>query len=629
MRRAVLALAVAAGTAHADPDPDPLPASVTATLRGSVAVLHARFALALEGPQLARATTVLAIPDEAAPTAVVVHAPDGVHRLALLAADEARTRFSAIDREGTGASRWAVLVEAQRGAIDISYAAPRTATVVLDVELELPTCFFRDARHARIPAAWRRALAPGLRAVPGRALAACDPATDDELWIALPTREVANRPAGAGRLAAHAARVDLGEGHLARLELALARRLGDLPRDLATAIVVDGSRSLTAAQREAQRAIALAYARAAGETRVQLVAYARTARALLPAWMTARTALPHLDRAVRAIAPRNGSNLDAGLVEAARWLARARGTRRVVLVTDERVPARLHATFDTLARLLPAGTLIHVVAVDEAGELSRTQEALGTALAESTGGIAVRVGADPDPDATPLVRPVRIDDLAIEGPGWRRFASAQPGSCGTTLDEGHGCTLLAEGDALAGPLLVEGRIWGRRVQRIVTPDLGRRVELARVLMDSPLLDDRARSRARTLARAANAAWAFYGAWGRPGGYEIGSMATRGSSCCDSASASHVAQVRVTTGRPRPPLPVHDLSPQFAHAVTRCGLGDAHVEAALELTGDEIVGVQVVAPAAVAGCVEDAIWDTALVVPPADRFRIDPRVVIVH
>jgi len=88
---------------------------------------------------------------------------------------------------------------------------------------------------------------------------------------------------------------------------------------------------------------------------------------------------------------------------------------------------------------------------------------------------------------------------------------------------------------------------------------------------------------------------------------------------------------VTIGRvgPGPTLPTVDLSPQFAHVITRCGLGEAHIEVELELTEAEIVDVRVLAPPAVARCVEDAIWDTSISVPPSKFFRTSSRVVLVH
>ena len=635
--RAVLVLVLVGSVAYAEPatDPDVHASYVSGELRGTTAAFRARYAVRFEGPTYAMSTTTLIVPAGAAVTSVVVHAPDGAHRLTLVDANRARDKFMAINNQ-PGGKRWAVLVDARSGSIDLSFAAPRDANVTIDVELQMPTCFYRDVRYAEVPVEWKRVLSPHLRTRAGRSIElgpACpsDSVDADELWVAFPSEQLAHRPAGSERVGANAARIDLDEAHIARLEVSVAKSLGEVPRDLATAIVVDASLSMTRGQLEAQRDLVKAYAHAAGDTQVQLVAYARTARALLPSWTTARIALPRLDRELRAIAPRNGSNLDAGLAEAARWLAKTTGTKRVVVVTDERLSRQLQATLGSLAKRLPQGTLVHVVAVDEFSTLERDR-GIGRALAEGTGGMAVRVGMSGDPiDATMLVRPIRIDNLAITAHGWKRFSQTLTSTCGNELGEGHGCVWWGEGDAIAGPLVVEGFIWGKRVARIVTPDASRQVELARELMQMSVLDERAFARAQKLSRAASAAWAFYGEWGGAGGYELGSMSIHGSShrCCGSFRTGSVPGVTIGRVNPGPKLPTVDLSPQFAHVITRCELGDAHVEAELELTESEIVDVHVLAPPAVVTCVEDAIWDTSVSVPPPKLFRTSSRVVLVH
>lgn len=409
----------------------------------------------------------------------------------------------------------------------------------------------------------------------------------------------------------HAGRVDLGGGHIARLEIANATSLADLPHDLATAILVDNSRSMTSGERDAQRRLVLAYARAAGDTQIQVIAYARTARALLPAWASARVA--RLERALRQLAPRNGSNLDAAFDEAARWLALHAGTRRVVVITDAQVSTRVAATLDTLAGRLPARTLVHVVTIEDS-VLARA-DGFGRALAESTGGIAAAGGAAPI-DATLLVRPLQIDGLAITAPGWQQFDATRPGTCARELAAGASCTWWGEGTTVSGPLAITGELWSTRFTRLVTPDLSRATELARELVPMRTLDDRATVRAEALARAANDRWSFYAEWGSPGGYDTGvrMMHTRGATCCGFAQVIDRATVRASTGTPLP-LPLFELAPQFAHVAARCA---TTADVTIELTGHEIVDVTVTPPNR---CVEDAVWDVALAIPP--RVRVNP------
>lgn len=630
--RALIALVLAASVAHAD---DIDTKYVSGELRGTTAVFHARYTLKIVGPTYAWGTSTLLIPDGAAVTNIVVTAPDGTHRLDLIEAEKAKKKFEAIN-DTLGGKRWAILVEWHGLSVDVSYAAPHDATLSIEIELQMPTCFDRDVRYAHVPATWKTVLSPYLRHRVGKnlELGRCriDSGGDaEEVFVAFPSAELARKPAGPDRIGANAARIDLGEAHVARLELAIAKTLGEVPRDLATVIVVDGSRSMTPAQLEAQRELVKAYVRAAGETQVQLVAYTRTARALLPSWTSARTAMTRLDRELRAIAPRNGSNLDAGLTEAARWLEKTSGTKRVVLLTDNRLSRDLRARFDSLHKLLPPDALVHLVRVDEAPGLER-EPGFGDKLAEPSGGMALRVGLPDDGtpiDATMLVRPIRIDELDITAPGWKRFSQTLQTTCNSTLDEGQACTWWAEGDAVAAPLAVEGKIWGTRFVRVVTPDGTRKTELARELSSMNVLDDDAFDRAQKLSRAASNAWSFYAEWGPRGGYELGSMSLRGGGhCCHHASSMSPPQVRIGHAVLNK-LPIVDLSPQFEHVVARCGLGEGHVEASIELTGAEIVEVRVLAPPDVAACVENEIWDTAVSPPPQQLFQTSSRIVLVH
>ncbi|MDQ3335877.1 MAG: VWA domain-containing protein [Myxococcota bacterium] len=635
--RALVVLALLGGVAHADEEFDPeVDASyVSGELRGTTAILNARYAVKFRGPGYAMSTTTLVIPDGARATVVVVHAPDGAHRLDLLDAEKAKAKFAAINNK-LGEKRWALLVESRGPSLELSFAAPRDATVMVDVELQTPTCYYRDARYVQVPVQWKSVLSPHLRSRFGKLVdlaTACrndSSGETDELWIAFPSAELARRPAGIDRIGTNAARIDLGEAHIARLEVAVSQRLGEVPRDLATAILVDGSRSMTSATLEAQREVVEAYAKAAGDTQIQLISYARTARPLLASWTTARTARARLDRELRAIAPRNGSNVDAGFMEAARWLAQTTGTKRVVLVTDDRLSRELRARFNTLAKLLPEGTLVHVISVDEFSVFERDQHGPGVTLAESTGGIAVRAGIPETPiDATMLLRPIRIDSLELTTPGWKQFKEPLSTTCGDSLDEGRGCVWWGEGDAIAGPVAIEGKLWGKRVTRVVTPDASREAELARELVGMNILDERATERAHEKSRAAGLKWSFYAEWGQPGGYELGNMSIHGGHCCHSGRTIGAPQVRighVISGRA---LPTIDLSPQFAHVISRCNLGDAHVSALLELTDAEIVAVAVIAPPAVTRCVEDAIWETMVTPPDPRMFQTSSRIVLVQ
>ncbi len=633
MRILAVAALVAATLAHADDEPPQFDVTyVIGELHDTTATLSARYVVPVHGWTFELAQRVTDIPVGAVATSVVVHAPDGTHRLELRQATKAREAFMNLNGPGNGPSRrWSVLVEVRGTLLELSIAAPRAARLVVDVEYQMPTCFWRDARYVQVPVTWKRALSPALRPRTGPQVAGChelDAIDPDELWVAFPTAELAHRAAGSDRIGASASRVDVGDAHVARLELALATQLGDVPDDLATALVVDSSRSMTGAQLEAQRELVQAYARAAGDSRVQVIAYARTARALLPSWTIARAAAVRLDRELRALAPRNGSNIDVGLAEAGRWLAQTTGTKRVVLVTDAFAARRISGSLAAFAKLLPEGTLVHVVTVDEASALGRFDGGFGAPLAEATGGITALAGVPDDEhplDATMLVRPIAIDELEITAPGWKRFSQLLASSCGNQLAEGRSCVWFGEGDAVAGPIAAEGMIWGRRFSRVLRPDPARGVELARELTTMSVLDTRSLEHVQRVARAASTGWSFYGEWGPRGGYDAGGFGFTGGS--GSFTSRSTSAPRVTIGRPAK-LPSLDLAPQLSNVASRCALGDLHVEAEVETTLSEIVDVLVIAPPEVVTCVEDAIWDTAITIfPPVAHAR--SRVVLNH
>lgn len=622
----VLGLLATSATGAAADDGGPVPQAVSGRLDGRTAALTARYLLRFEGPETETMFTTLELPAGAAVTHATVRAGGVAHRLALTPNERARARFDAVVGRAAGpARRWALLLEDLHGMLEVSLLAPRAGAVTLDVELAVPTCFHDDVRYVEVPDTWKPALAPGLRPRGVRTAevaAACTGIAETEgvAWIGFADRALARRPPGPARVGATAGRLALGDKHLARVELELARMLGEVPADLATAIVVDGSRSMTDAQRTSQRELVAAYLGAARGSRAQVIAYARTAHALLPAWTSAAEAAARVERALAALAPRNGSNIDVGLAEAAAWLGRITGTRRVVLVTDEWLAARLERDPALLARRLPPGTLVHVVAVEADGELTRDDDdAVLAPLAAATGGMAVRAGVSADAalDATMLVRPISLDLITVTAPGWTQIAKTEEGTCGDRLVEGAACAWWAEGDPLAGPLTIEGFVWGRKVARVLAPDAARAHELARTFPDADALAEEHRAQLRVAARAVNAHWSLYAEWGGPDGYDDGFGMLRGTSCCSSGStASHTIGFTSSRATPRPP-PL-DLAPQLAHVARTCDLRGARVEAAIETTLSEIVDVRVTAPPAVRACVEDAIWATALVVPAAYR-----------
>ena len=584
------------------------PRRVTASLHGRTARFVVRVRAVLDGDAFPAGELEVGVPGGGIVTRASAFAGGTEHRLALMPADAANDAFWGLGSASGDRKPWGVLVTAGGDVASIEIAAPAAATPEIELEMEAPTCFARDTRWVQVPASWRDAV-NGVDAPDG-----CTGQSDGPwLGFAAPmTRDV--------RIGALAGRLSVTSGDFARVELDLARELEDVPADLATAIVIDGSRSVSADEREAQRAIVASYVRHAPHTMVQLIGYARRARALLPSWAATEAAAPRIDRELRALAGLNGSNIDAGLAEAGAWLSRLEGTRRVIVFTDERLAARLESTTgEEWANLLPPGTLVHVIALrDDKGPLERDDNVTFAALAQLTGGIGVAGTLAPDVDATLLVRPTSLDRVEVKGAGWDDLTGS---TCSADrMPAGTSCTWLGKGTPSAGPIVIDGLLWNRPMKRVVVPDPAQARAIARELSVLGGLEAPVQAEVDRAAMAVNAVWSLYAAWGGDGGYaerlgfghlEGTGGATDSTTISDTIGTAHV-------------MPQVDLSAQLAGPLAACG--DAHGTIEIDLTLDEIVDVAVAHAGAQQHCLEDAVWNTLVAVPNAEP-RSHARIVL--
>lgn len=638
MRTIIIGFAVAALACpvSADADADELVATnIRGKLVGTVARLTFQYRFDVErGTQNLHA---LAIPPQATVIGATVVSP-ARHALGLILAGEGVERFDAIrEREAGKSARWAVLISTEGGdSVDVAITAPVTSHVKLELVTEQATCFHRDARYVAVPVAWATALAPELRAIKTDHHALVEACGDpgEQIWVGFRSRELAQKRGGVERVGSSAGRAALGDIHVAKLELGVAGRLGDVPANLATAIVVDGSRSLTPNERATQRELVAAYLRATPNSRVQVIAYDRFARGLLAAWTPAHQAGPQIDRALLALPGANGSNVDAGLGEAARWLSRIKGTRRIVVVTDERLSLRFgDEPSRSLAKLVPRGVLLHAVAAgDSDSEPSRNDYGVLAQLALGTTGFAIDTGRPHGGiDATLLARPLTVDHLAIEAPDWTPLFAHHDRACNDLLAQGAGCTWWGQGDATSSDITIKGSVWGQQIVRVLRPDSSRTVELARELSNHTDVTETVREAAAPHAHAVNRVWSLFTEWGGLHGY--GEQTLRGVCGClglgtiGTSSRSSGVGHSSGVGAMLPPL---ELEQQLG-AVKSCGLGSHRVTAEIENTRDEIVDVSVtVAPdpsstplerQTLRDCVTERIWESQITVPVTHRHQV--------
>jgi hypothetical protein len=655
---AALAALVTPGSAGADDGSDgsddglgstSRPLRVRVELVGAVAKLQVTALVDLD--EGASESIAIDLPARAVVTGGTVRSGKTRRPLVLASALDTSDRIEALATAARSRSMATAIaiVQPEFGPLEITALVPRAMQLVLELELEAATCFSGDQRHLAIPTEWASVLERSAGRVSDELLgdeqainpiaqrcsdAGASPGWNEgaRSWLSLPTTERSSKPAGDDRIGTLAGRFVHGAIQAARLELALAGTLTEVASDLATAFVIDGSRSVEAGMVETERAVIASYLRHAPRSAVQVIAFDRAGRALLPDWARARTAARTIDRALHQLVPRNGSDLDAGLAEAARWLRDRTGTRRVVVFTDELFPERL-ALLDParLATVLPAGTVVHVVSIASgAHTLDRDDDGLLAPLAAATAGIAMStIGSGDQLDALALVRPISLDHVRVIAPGYTALETAPitgtmcvdpaPGSSSIDLAEGSACTWWAIGPASGAAITVEGLVWGRRWRQVVelgdARDLGVAREMWSVL-------DHARApellaAADLAARAVNSQWSLLATWGGDGGYAEAGVSLSGSSGCgcggsmDGGFGSHTGTVRYTG-------PTVDDQVAGAIAACRKDVAGATIELAIETTQHEIVGVA----ATIGGvtgevatrldaCVETPVWDLAL------------------
>lgn len=652
-----------ASTATAETtDGEASPTAVRAKLDGTSARLTAEYRIHTTDPATLVTTEVnLPLPAGGVVVGATIAHAGVTHRLALDTAQRVEERFMAAfgDDEAPGTpTTWVAKVALSvdwgtTPSVTASIAAPIETDVVLSLEIVAPTCFAGDLRYVRAPLAWQRAVHGR---PPVAAVRECTARRDDgteAAWIAFPAPEAARRATG-DRFAVATARLAVdAELHLARTELAVAATIADVPRDLVSVILVDESRSLTDAQRRSQRELVLGYVRAAPAGRVQVIAFARRARTLLPAWMTAVQARARLERELASLTPRNGSNFDVALADAGRLLAQTTGTRRVLLVTDEAMASRLAEDPAKLADLVPAGTIINVAVVDGTGDtddegnaiVARDDDVRLAPLAATTTGVSARL-ADLDParrtpvDATMLVRPMSLDHVQATGLGWTDVdpsarESLLGSTCAGTVAAGQSCVWWTKGSRFSTTIQIEGLLWNQRVVHVVRPLGDPGMTIAREIVGTATQlhvaddgDPRGADRDQqlsvkidALARAVTPSTSLFVQWGGNALY-AGGLLRGGMGGVGRAGIIDGIGSRGPGSRGTPEL---DLRSQLRPLVEHCKLGTRHTVVALELTRQEIVHVDVAPIADDAGdvtrrCIEEAAWMFEPLLPTLEPFR---------
>ncbi|GAC1353943.1 MAG: hypothetical protein NVSMB47_07110 [Polyangiales bacterium] len=365
-----------------------------------------------------------------------------------------------------------------------------TKTVEYTLEAPMP---YRDGRHVlTLPGAYDgfrpRVTFVAARegdklAVGDREVASGEPLQlpDEGITLTL-ARPADDRPRLDGAYAA----VPLAAGRaLLHTALDVTPRLSEVPREPWVVVALDGSRSLSDAQRGAEITAARAYLEALPDAHVTVLTFARSTKARTVGFVSTRDALATLDALGGSDASgaagwkaENGSALDAALRDAGARLdasAATSGTvRRIVAITDLRTRTALRPAALT-ALSTASHAVVHLASID-AGDaaLRRDDDDPWAAPARATGGVlwrAVAPLADADPPRTRQVfeewaRPLRVDRIAVAGVGLGVDALGVPPS----MNEGQGFEDLRIVTGAPPELTIEGELWSTPIATRLSPD---------------------------------------------------------------------------------------------------------------------------------------------------------------
>lgn len=275
---------------------------------------------------------------------------------------------------------------------------------------------------------------------------------------------------------------------LSHLRIEAAPRVSEAPRGARVAVVIDASRSFPEEDRRAGIAAVRAMLSHFAGAQVEIITFDREPHAsgrFIPAAAASATL------SSMAIAPKNGSAVDAALALADAHLAKLSAgiPKRIVLVTD--LLTRSSLTPDRVR--LRSGAILHIGVMDSLSpQLARDDDHPWSAVARATTGLLWRAGASAAPvDAETMkqvyeewARPVRIHHFKIDARGLDRGALDAP----EDLPEGDGVEDLRVNPRDVTSVVVSGELWSKPVRVDLRPDDGEARVWSALAFGAPEID---------------------------------------------------------------------------------------------------------------------------------------------
>lgn len=279
--------------------------------------------------------------------------------------------------------------------------------------------------------------------------------------------------------------------YLRRVDLYAAPKLSEAPKQADLIVLLDGSRSVDEPMRTGSIAAARAYLSHWAGAEAQVLVFDRKVHAPLGGF--ASTGQTALDLEALAIPTKNGSDVEAALLEADRLLAgRPAGRpRRIVLFTDALTHSKL--TPERLRAALPkSGALIHIGVLSGQGtSLARFDEHPWEPVARASGGLVWHAEVEAEAGAAEAlraayeewVRPLRVDRLSVDTHSRVELELPQ------ALAEGEALSGLALDPVRVGRVTLRGELWAEPVQRTVAVSTPATELWSALVFGTPLLNE--------------------------------------------------------------------------------------------------------------------------------------------
>ncbi len=625
LARRALMLALAAANARAEGSNDgarELSHRVTVAVGRGHARLVAERTLEGAGARPDVAQVALGWPESAVVDGLALRARGRLWRASVLDAARAEALFSTLIGVGEGAAQPTALVDAS-GTLSLFPLRPG-ARASARVEGVMSTTYSDGVHTLRLPALGTGSLPARVTLLPevagDRLFVAGEQVAAGATFLASAELDVALEPARPPGLALRVAAPSTGKRAVLHLDVEAAKRLSARPSRADVVVIVDTSRSLTAAALEAARVAAMTYLARLPDAHAQLITFDRRVDVRTDGWRESGDARSLLARL--PLVRRNGSELDAALSRAgALFDARGgRAPRRVLVLGDLLTRAELELA-PSLRRLAAQGVLTHLVTVSDRGSgLSRDDEHELAGATRATGGLVWSLGAKSarEPETIEeLVRPVRLDRLEWRLPGTPLDALGLPGS----LAEGEGRQLTASTRRPVPGVRVRGELWAAPFAAEAAPTEGGDTLWSALALTADLAEPLTEDEQRTLALRGHAVSSVTSLLVLPAearGSRDGRDDLRGLSLRGSASSSDHGVPGMGRGRVGT-LPRLDgaarLRALLSPAWRACG-GLDEGKLSIETTRDEVAHARVVelpatAPSSLGACLREAAFSLEL------------------